>query len=228
LAASAILSGNDFVSALKSIQNSRYVMAMVAVANPGRGIVLKLEDEEFEVDSRQLCRVLKKGDTLCTHIIPIGRDRWLPGPGWVLWPIRMGQGMQTHLKNFQLSPVDVERFLQQRIKLSEERKKVEHQRDATLEAAVARMTQAAQAEGRKKLVMTPEEWKGLVLSFMMLGNYAGFSKEIVTRVGEVQSTEDLGRWLNFAMNIWNTTPQPDRGGKSAYNMSRDSSSQSGD
>ncbi len=220
LAASSILSEGDLVPALKSVQNARYVMAMVAMVSSGRGIILELENEEFEVDSRQLSRILNKGDALCTHIIPVSRGRWLPGPGWLLWPIGIGPGIRAHLKDFQLNPVDVERFLQQRLKPSEERKKMEYPRDTTLEAAVARMTEAAQAEKRKKLIMPPEDWKRLVLSYITSGDFAGFGKEIVSRVGEVQSVDDLNRWLALAMNIWNTTPQPDRHGKSAYEITR--------
>lgn len=220
-AAAAMLKGDDLAAALKSVQSSRYVMAMVAMVNPGRGMVLSLEDEEFELTSCQLCRVFKKGDTICTHIIPVGRGRWLPGPGWLLWPIRVMPGMQASLKSFQLSPIDVERFLQQRrTEPSEESKKVEYPRDATLDAAVARMTEAAQAEGRKELIMAADEWKRLVISYMMSDKIAEFGKEIVSRVGEVDSAEDINRWLALAMNIWNTTPQPDRGGKSAYEIGR--------
>lgn len=47
-----------------------------------------------------------------------------------------------------------------------------------------------------------------------------FTQEIVERVGDTASVEDLDRWLQLAMNIWNTTPQPDRGGKSAYELLR--------
>ena len=92
---------------------------------------------------------------------------------------------------------------------------MEYPREATLDAAVARMTEAAQAEGRKELIMAADEWKRLVLSYMMSDKIAEFGKEIVSRVGEVDSGEDVNRWLALAMNIWNTTPQPDRGGKSA-------------
>lgn len=220
-AAAAMLDGDDLAAALKSVQSSRYVMAMIAVVNPGSGMVLELEDEEFELTSRQLSRIFRKGDTICTHIIPVGRGRWLPGPGWLLWPMRLMPGMQANLKSFQLSPIDIERFLQQRrAKPSEESKKVEYPRDATLDAAVARMTEAARVEGRKELIMVPDEWKKLALSYMMADSIAGFGKEIVRRVGEVDSVEEINRWLALAMNIWNTTPQPDRGGKSAYEMGR--------
>jgi len=38
LAASAILSGNELASAVDSIRGSRFVLAMVAMVNPGRGL----------------------------------------------------------------------------------------------------------------------------------------------------------------------------------------------
>lgn len=221
LAAAAMIRGDDLTTILKSVRSSRYVIAMVAMVNPGKGMILKLEDEEFELLSRQLSRIFKRGDTICSHIVPVGRGQWLPGPGWFLWPIRMMPGMQANLKSFQFTPKDVERFLQRRgTESSEESKKAEYPRDLTLDAAVARMTEAAQSEERKKLIMTPDKWKELVLSYMMADKAAEFSKEIIKRIGKVDSIQDINRWLALAMNIWNTTPQPDRGGKSAYEIGR--------
>jgi hypothetical protein len=173
-------------------------------------MVLKLKDEEFELPSRQLSHIFKKGDTICTHIIPVGRGRWLPGPGWFLWPIRIMPGMQAILKSFQLSPIDVERFLQQReTEQSKDCKKVEYPRDTGLDAAVARMTEAARVEGRKDLIMTSEEWKRLVLSYLMTDRIAEFGKEIVNRVGEVESVEGIDRWLALAtiLQEFSTTHQ---------------------
>ena len=48
-----------------------------------------------------------------------------------------------------------------------------------------------------------------------------FSKEIIHRVGEVNSVEEINKWLGLAINIWNNTPQPDRGGKSPFEISRE-------
>ena len=77
----------------------------------------------------------------------------------------MSPGMQAKLKSFQLNPTDLERFLQQRrTEPSRKRKRVESPHDATLDAAVARMTAAARAEGKNRLVMTPRQWTKLVLS----------------------------------------------------------------
>jgi hypothetical protein len=227
LAAADILSVNDLTSAVDSIKGSRFVLAMVAMVSPGRGLILRLEDEEFTVDSRQLSRVFNRDDAICAHIIPAGRRGWLVGPGWFSWPMRIMPGMQAMLKSFQLDAVDMERFLQQRKDHSKERTKKEMPRDDTLKAAVARMTDAARAEGREKLVMTPARWKKLVFSYMKSNQINDFSKNIVDRVGEVESVEEINKWLGLAMNIWNNTPQPDRGGKSPFEIRREYDIESG-
>jgi len=227
LAATAIFSGSELTSAIDSIKGSRYVLAMVAMVNPGRGLILRLEDEEFTVDNRQLSRLLSRDDALYAHIIPTGRRGWLVGPGWLQWPMRIMPGMQTMLKKFQLSPIDLERLLQQRFESHENRPKIELPRDSSLKAAVARMTKAAKAEGHQSLIMTPAQWKRLVLSYMKSSQITDFSKEIVNRVGKVKSVEDINKWLGLAMDIWNNTPQPDRGGKSPFEISREYDIQSG-
>ena len=227
LAASAILSGNELASAIDSIRGSRFVLAMVAMVNPGRGLILKLEDEEFTVGSRQLSQLFNRDDALCAHIIPAGRRGWLVGPGWLQWPIGIMPGMQAMLKKFQLSPIELERFLQQRKDPSEDRPKVELPRDSSLKAAVARMTDAAKAEGRQNLIMTQAQWKKLVFPYMTSSQINEFIQEIVNRVGKVNSVEAINKWIGLAMNIWNNTPQPDRGGKSPFEISREYDIQSG-
>ena len=227
VAAAAILSGSELTSAIDSIRGSRYVLAMVAMVNPGRGLILRLEDEEFIIDNRQLSRFLSRDDALYAHIIPAGRRGWLVGPGWLQWPMRIMPGMQAMLKKFQLSPIDLERLLQQRFESSKDRPKVELPRDDTLKAAVDRMTKEAKAEGRQSLIMTPAQWEKLVFSHMKSNQIKDFSKEIVNRVGKVNSVEDINKWLGLAMNIWNNTPQPDRGGKSPFEISREHDIQSG-
>lgn len=227
LAAAAILNGSELTSAIDSIKGSLHVLAMVAMVNPGRGLILRLEDEEFTVDNRQLSRLLDRDDALYAHIIPAGRRGWLVGPGWLQWPIRIMPGMQAMLKKFQLSPIELERFLQQRKDPSEDRPKVELPRDSSLQAAVARMTKAAKAEGRQNLIMTPTQWKKLVLSHMKSSQINDFSKEIVERIGRVNSVDEINKWLGLAINIWNNTPQPDRGGKSPFEIRREYDIQSG-
>jgi hypothetical protein len=227
LAASAILIGSELNSAIDSIKGCRYVLAMVAMVHSGKGLILRLEDEEFTVDNRQLSRLLNRDDALYAHIIPAGRRGWLVGPGWLRWPMRIMPGMQAILKKFQLSPMDLERLLQQRFESSEDHSKIELPRDSSLKAAVARMTEAAKVEGIQSLIMTTVQRKKLVFSHMKSSQINDFSKEIVNRIGKVDSVKDVSKWLGLAMNIWNNTPQPDRGGKSPYEISREYNIQSG-
>jgi hypothetical protein len=221
LAAAAILSGSELASAIDSIKGSRYVFAMAAMVNPGEGLILKLEDEEFTVDNRRLSRLLSRDEALYAHIIPAGRRGWLVAPGWLIWPIRIMPGMQAALKKFQISPIDLERMLQQKRDSSLDSPKTELPRDSSLKAAVARMTKAAKAEGRQSLIMTSAQWKKLVLSHMKSSQMTDFSKEIINLVGNVNSVDEINKWLGLAMNIWNNTPQPDRGGKSPFEITRD-------
>jgi hypothetical protein len=227
LAAAAILSGSELASAIDSLKRTRHVLAMVSMVNPGKGLILRLEDEEFTVENRQLSRLFNRDDAIYAHIIPAGRRGWLVGPGWLQWPIGIMPGMQAMLKKFQLSPIELERFLQQKKDPSEDHPKVELPRDSSLKAAVARMTKAAKAEGRQNLVMTPAQWKKLVFPYMTSSRINEFIKEIVNRVGGVESVEAINKWIGLAMNIWNNTPQPDRGGKSPFEISREYDIQSG-
>jgi len=228
LAAAAILSGNELASAIDAIKGSRCVLAMVAMVNPGKGLILRLEDEEFTVENRQLSRLFNRDDAIYAHIIPAGRRGWLVGPGWLQWPIGIMPGMQAMLKKFQLSPIELERFLQQRKDPSEDRPKVKPPQDSSLKAAVDRMTKAAKAEGLQNLVMTQAQWKKMTLPYMQTNRINDFIKEVTKRVGTVNSIDDLNKWLGLAMNIWNNTPQPDRGGKSPFEISREYDIQSGD
>ena len=219
MAAAALLTEPRLASALKSIQEARYVMAVTTMVRPAKAVYLELEDDEFEIDSRILSQVLHRNDALCAHIMPVGQGRWLVCPGWLVWPTRLGPGIRSRLKRFQLDPVKLERFLQQRASATEGKPKIEYPRDKTLEEAVARMTEATQVEGKDKLVRSLEDWRKLVLACMKANDFNRFSKETVRLVGEVRSLDDLNRWLALAMNIWNTTPQPDRGGRTAYELS---------
>jgi hypothetical protein len=221
MAATNLLDETRLSSALKSIQDARYIMALTTMVIPGKGVYLELEDEEFEIDSRVLSRELSKGDTLCAHVLPAGRGRWVVCPGWLVWPTRLGPNMRANLRNIQPDPVLLERFLQRRASAGDKRSRVDYPRDNTLEEAVARMTEAAQAAGKPKLVRSVPAWKRSVLACMKSGDMTKFSEGVIKRLGGVPSPDDLNRWLALAMNIWNTTPQPDRGGRTAQELSRE-------
>jgi hypothetical protein len=203
------------------------VLAMVAMVSPGRDLILRLQDEEFTVDNRQLSRLFSRDDALCAHIIPVGRRGWLVGPGWTSWPMRIMPGMQAVLKKFQLSPIDLERFLQQRKQGTEDRQKAKGPSDFSLKAAVDSMAKEAKSEDRQDLVMTPTQWKKLVFPYMKSSQINDFIKEIVNRAGEVKSVEDINKWMGLAMNIWNNTPQLDRGNKSPFEIQQEYDVQSG-
>jgi hypothetical protein len=222
MAADSIFSGAELKSALKSIQDVRFIMAVVTMVATGKGAYLQLENEEFEVDSRYLSQYIKRDDVLCAHILPVGRNRWVLGPGWITWPTRFGPGIRSHLKQFQLDPVALERFLQQRSPGIKGKPKIEYPHDNTLKEAVSRMTGVAQTAGKDRLIMTLDEWKIIVQNYMKLEesnmkikDFNKFSEDIIKRVGNVTSLDELNRWLALATNIWNNVPQPDRGNRSA-------------
>ncbi|GAI82792.1 unnamed protein product, partial [marine sediment metagenome] len=117
-----------------------------------------------------------------------------------------------------IDPVRVERFLQRRTGLVEGGQKINNPRDKTLGEAVTRMTAVAKAEGKERLVRSQGEWKTLVWACMKSNDLNRFTRDVVKRVGEVPSLDNMNKWLALAMNIWNSTPQPDRGGRTAYEM----------
>ncbi len=221
MAAASLLDGTLLSSALTSIQDARCIMAVTTMVIPGKGVYLEMEDEEFDIGSRTISQELSKGDALCAHLLPAGRGRWVVCPGWLLWPTRLGPGIRANLRKLQPDPILLERFLQQRASPGDRKPRADYPRDNTLEEAVARMTETAQAAGKPRLVRSVLAWKRSVLACMKSGDMTKFSKDVMKRVGDVPSPDDLNRWLALAMNIWNTTPQPDRGGGTAQELSRE-------
>jgi hypothetical protein len=208
----------DLTSVTKSVQETRFVMAIVTMVTAGRGVYLALENEEFEIAGRILSQTLHKNDALCAHILPVGRRKWLVCPGWLVWPVRLGPGIRSHLRQFQIDPVKLERFLQQRANSADERPRIKYPHDNGLDEAVSRMTVAAKAEGKDDLIRSVEEWRTMVLAGMRSEDINRFSKQVVKLVGKATSMDDLNRWLALATNIWNNVPQPDRGGRTANEM----------
>ena len=220
LAVRALYRGAAQETALRAVDGTRFVLAIVTSVLPGRSVLLELEDEHFEIRDRRWSRCLTAHSAVSAHLLPTGRPRhWLAGPGWLEWPIRIGPHMREDLRKFQMDPLGVERLLQSRARAEDERRPMPPQ-DATLEEAVARMTNAARAAGLPRLIMAARDWEALVVRHMGGPDFTVFTQEIVDRVGSADSVDKLNRWLQLAMNIWNTTPQPDRGGKSAYELSR--------
>lgn len=216
LAAVALLEGAELKSALKSIQGTRYVLAITTMVL-GKSVFLEMEDEEFEVSSHYLSQSLYKDDVVCVHILPVGRNRWVLGPGWLTWPVRFGPGMRSHLKKLQTNPIQVERFLQQRSS-GKDKPKSDHPRDKTLAEAVTRMTEAARATGNNQFIRSMEEWKNMITTCMKANDFNQFSKDIAKWAGNVTSLDELNKWFGLSTNIWNNVPQPDRGNQSAVEI----------
>jgi hypothetical protein len=219
LAADAVPTGREREEALRAVQGARYMMAIVRSVLPGEAVFLALERERFEVRHREWSWRLTPGSTLSCYLVPSRRGIWLVGPGWLQMPIRLGPGMRSHLRDLQPDPVSLERLLQGRA--SEEEEKPRPPQDETLVAAVDRMTTEAEAAGKGRLVLSPSDWEGLVQRHMADPDMFAFSREIIDRVGDVANTTELDRWLGLAHNIWNNTPQPDRGGKTPNEISRE-------
>jgi hypothetical protein len=216
-AAKALYRFSNREETLQAVSGARYVMAIVCSVVSGQGVSLELEDERFEVRDRQWSRLLSVGHAVVAYLVPTGRrGQWLPGPGWLQWPIGIGPNMRQNLKQWQVDPLGVERLLQMRQDPEDERRPLPPQ-DDTLEEAVARMTAAAEEAGLPRLVMSVPEWEAWVVTHLSNPNSMAFTQEFLDRLGPVDK-EDLGRWLGLLMNVWNTTPQPDRGGRSAVQM----------
>jgi hypothetical protein len=67
--------------------------------------------------------------------------------------------------------------------------------------------------------MSVEEWRALVGTFLYQRALSAFGKEVIKRAGSAGNIDDMNRWLGFASAIWNATPQRDRGGRTAYDLS---------
>lgn len=88
----------------------------------------------------------------------------------------------------------------------------------TLAQAVAQMTSEAQQAGRFELVLSEQGWTDLVVRYMQGNDNRGFAQDVFNRVGSVKHLDELNHWMALATAIWNATPQPDRGGKSANEL----------
>ncbi len=203
---------------MEAIRGTRYVFAIVSSVI-GRSVYLEIEDESLEVRSSTWSGLLRSGQGVVAHLIPIRHGYWIPGPGWLVWPTEIGPGMRSSLKQFQMDPLMVERFLEGRSAEPGAKQRPAPPRDRTLKQAVDRMTEAAQRAGRQGLVMSTREWEALVCAHLQDVSTGAFAQDVIARIDEPADVDEIQRWLDLAVNIWNNTPQPDRGGKSAVEMS---------
>lgn len=204
------------------LERARYVTVVVRSVAAGSGLVLELEKERFEVQSKDLARVVSPDEALACHLVPAGSGRWVLGPGWLVLPFRYGPGMRERLGHCQFNAIELERFLQGRSDRPDE-EGPEPVRDESLSEAVARMTEAARAADEPGLLLSTAEWTALVQQFITSRHVNEFAGKVMDRLEKHPSLDDANRWVRLAMNIWNNTPQPDWGGKSANELRRESS-----
>ena len=89
----------------------------------------------------------------------------------------------------------------------------------TLHAAVARMTEAAKAAHRPRLIMTADEWCTLLEPIILSSDSQRIMSELLERVGRGgDSLDELNRWSALFTNICNNVPQSDRSGKTAREL----------
>jgi hypothetical protein len=219
VAAQALLRGAELVEVLDAIHRTRFVLAVVASTDGRRSTILELEDERFEVHNSTWSRVMRRGSAVVAHLVPVRNRFWLAAPGWLEWPIAIGPNMRRELRKFQPDPVQIERLMQGRASEPGSAPPQEYAEDATLEAAVARITAAAEETGRTELVMSIEEWRAIVLRHLRDTDPSSYFQEILGRLSSPPYLDNMNRWLALANNIWNACPQPDRGGKSALELS---------
>ncbi len=91
----------------------------------------------------------------------------------------------------------------------------------SLEEAVAALTGEATAAKRDDLVRGVDDWCDLVLRHMKTNDFGGFLEAALGGVREGESVKRFERWMALIQNIWNTTPMPDRGGRTPYEVLRE-------
>jgi hypothetical protein len=219
LAAESLFRGAELVEALDAVRRARFVLAIVTSTDAKRTTFLELESEVFEVRNTTWAQLLPRGSAVVAHLVPVRNRYWLAGPGWLQWPIGIGPNMRADLSKFQFDPIQLERLMQGRASAPHEEPRAPAPQDLTLEEAVGRFTSAATEAGRPDLIMSIEEWRALVLQHMAGTDPNAYFQDVIVRVGPVSSLDDLNVWLALANNIWNTTPQPDRGGRTAAELS---------
>lgn len=87
---------------------------------------------------------------------------------------------------------------------------------ATLADAVTRLTEVARAESRDELVRPLSEWEALVQRHIVNADFLGFMEAAGGLLAADEA--ELQEWSDLLTNIWNTTPQPDRGGLTALQL----------
>jgi len=80
-AARALYRGAVQAEALRAVDGTRFVLAVVASVLPGRSVLLEMEAERFEIRDRRWSRSLTPHASVSAHLMPTERrGQWLVGP----------------------------------------------------------------------------------------------------------------------------------------------------
>lgn len=213
VAARHLYSGRDQADMIRAVNEARYLIGVVRSVDR-RTVYLELGDDLFEVRNTSWAGVVSINQAVVTHLVPARQGYWLAGPGWMVWPFSFGPGIRSSLKDWRFEPVRIERFIQGRVSDQEDRPPRRPPQDDTLEAAVERMTSWARAHNKPGLVMSVEQWQEMVQECQGSAEMTSFPSRVLDLSGEFSSDEEVQEVLDLTTNIWNNTPQPDRGGLS--------------
>ncbi|MDA1002725.1 MAG: hypothetical protein O3B31_05165 [Chloroflexi bacterium] len=92
--------------------------------------------------------------------------------------------------------------------------------EPTFEEAVAEMAALAERIGRPALARSADEWRALVQSHLEGPSYTAFVDDVRRGAEPFDDLDQANEVLSLALQIWNATPQPDRGGLSATEVVR--------
>ena len=212
--ADALCDGVERSQAALAFRGAQYVLAVTRSVLPGRSVFLEIEERRFEIPNRQWSRSFSPGCLIAAHLVPTERRGiWLPGPGWMELPLHAGPNMQRELGHLQADAVSLEKMLCGKLDTPAP---VRHS-SATLAEAVERMSRLARERGHPELILSEESWSSMVLRYMEEMDATGFYTTITASAAPAD-IDDAQLWTDHASDIWNNTPQPDRGGKSAAQL----------
>jgi hypothetical protein len=128
-------------------------------------------------------------------------------------PFQAGPNMKRELGQLQADAVSLEKMLCGKL---DTQAPVPH-RSATLAEAVERMSRLARERGHPELNLSEETWSSMVLGYMEEMDATGFCSMIAASAAPTD-IDETQLWTDHASDVWNNTPQPERGGKSAAQL----------
>ncbi|MEI6510385.1 MAG: hypothetical protein WCO14_05490 [bacterium] len=209
------------VAATKLVHRARFLLGVVKDILPGasggpQAFFLQVSREQLGVYSATTDTGVQRGEGMILHLVPNGSGGWVAAPGWVRWPIAITPALRRQLQGLRLNPPQVERYLQCRNMVMA----IPRKSSKGLAEAVQRMSDVAREMGEEALVLSCEEWQEIVLPNLIREKPSPqhYIQQLLARIHKTVDADMLNRVIDLAMDIWNHTPQPDRDGKSAYQM----------